>query len=386
MTAGLSLVVSEQGAEVGVRQGQIELRMAGHLVRRVRVCDVREILLMGRVGLTVEAVQVALRERIEVSWLTLQGRFRGRLTTGAGRRAELVLDQLRCATDDARRRAVAAAVVAGKLDNQRRLLVRAQAEWRSDEVARDLAEMRMLRDRALEGPSVESIRGLEGRGAALYWRHFGRLITADGFEFRGRRFRPPPDPINATLSFGYALLASACDSALRLVGLEPGVGFLHEASRGRPSLALDLMEELRPVVVDRVVVRLLNRGQLVPTDFEVPEEEQRRLEDEAAALALEGGPVSCADGVEEVEDARGDPAVASAEGASEGPRPSRAIHLAARGRKVLLSEMQSRFREPVLYPPLGTRHSLRDVIVLQARHLARVIEGEDPTYIPFTPR
>lgn len=352
------IVVSEPGSEVGWRQGHFELRRGGRTARKVRAADARELLLVGRASLSAAALHEALRRGLDVSWVGRDGRFRGCLSPGSGRRPELLLAQARCAGEEERAARLAAGFVAGKVENQRRLLMRAQARWRCPEVAAALAEMRGLKARALDGAAADRLRGLEGRAAALYWRHFRRLIEPSGMRFTGRRFRPPPDPVNAALSFGYALLTSACDSALRQVGLEPGIGYLHETARGRPSLALDLMEEFRPVLVDRVVVRLLNRAQLSPTDFEAPAEERRRVEAEAAAWTVGG----------------------------DEPAPVQAVHLAPRGRKVLIAELQARFREAVLYPPLGTRQSLREVILLQARHLARVVLGEDERYLAFTPR
>ncbi|HQU47460.1 MAG TPA: CRISPR-associated endonuclease Cas1, partial [Pirellulales bacterium] len=115
--------------------------------------------------------------------------------------------------------------------------------------------------------SLDRLRGLEGQGAALYFSQFGKLLRVPQFDFTHRNRRPPRDPVNACLSFGYAVLGSLVESQAQRCGLDPTLGFLHQAAYGRPSLALDVLEEFRPLV-DGLVLRLLNRRQLGPNDFE----------------------------------------------------------------------------------------------------------------------
>lgn len=111
------------------------------------------------------------------------------------------------------------------------------------------------------------MRGLEGAGSAAYFGSFEKLIRAEGFTFEARRRRPPTDAINSLLSFGYSLLAHDIESAVNIVGFDPYLGYLHTERYGRPSLALDLMEEFRPLVVDAVVLSVVNKRSLVPSDF-----------------------------------------------------------------------------------------------------------------------
>ena len=114
---------------------------------------------------------------------------------------------------------------------------------------------------------IDSLRGLEGAGSAAYFTHFGRLIRNPSFAFKRRNRRPPIDPVNALLSFGYALLLHDVQGAINIVGFDPYLGYLHTQRYGRPSLALDLMEEFRPLVVDAMVLSALNRKALTPDDF-----------------------------------------------------------------------------------------------------------------------
>ena len=115
--------------------------------------------------------------------------------------------------------------------------------------------------------SIDSLRGLEGSGSAAYFGRFGQLLRAEGFQFESRRRRPPTDPVNALLSFGYTLLLHDIQSAVNIVGFDPYLGYLHTQRYGRPSLALDLMEEFRPLVVDAMVLSAINRRTLRPEDF-----------------------------------------------------------------------------------------------------------------------
>ena len=171
-------------------------------------------------------------------------------------------------------------IVLGKVANQRAVLMRALRDHGTPReggmadvaVAADrLARVLRRIEKAADAPDV--LRGAEGEAAALYFGVFGHLVRSDAPEFRwtGRSRRPPRDPVNALLSFLYTLLVHDCRAACEAVGLDPAVGFLHRDRPGRPSLALDLMEELRPVLADRLVLSLINRRQVVPRDFTTAE-------------------------------------------------------------------------------------------------------------------
>lgn len=352
------IVITEQGAELGHAQGHFEVRSAGRLARKVREGDVEQVLVMGRIAVTPQAISACLRLPVDLCFATLRGQFRGRLSSGAGTRPELALAHHAALANPERKRGLAASFVEGKILNQRRLLVRVQAELQDAELAGALTGMRRMAAQVATAESLDGVRGHEGQAAALYWKCFGKAIRNERFSFKRRSFHPPRDPVNAALSFGYGILASACDTSLRLVGLDPGWGFLHETARGRPSLSLDLMEEFRPVVVDRVVLRLINRGELTPADFEISNLDELLAEEEASALA----------------------------GHPSGKDAAPPIHLAARGREIVLAAFMGRLRERIVYPPLGNEQVLREIILLQARHLARVLQGEEPSYRSFVPR
>jgi CRISP-associated protein Cas1 len=186
--------------------------------------------------------------------------------------------------------------------------------------------------------SVDEVRGLEGQAGRVYFETLARMVRADKEEyaFNGRNRRPPRDKMNALLSFVYSLVLSDCVAACEGVGLDPQFGYLHALRPGRPSLALDLQEELRPILADRLVLSLVNRRQVRPRDFE--------------------------------------------------ERPGGAVHLDDSGRKTVLVAYQKRKQEDVGHPILDQKVPLGLVPHVQARLLARHLRGDVDLYPPFTPR
>lgn len=187
-------------------------------------------------------------------------------------------------------------LVIGKVANQRAVLMRALRDYGAEYTANTCAGLefatqrmvRIARQAEFGDETTETLRGLEGEAASLYFRHFDALIRAPEPEmrFNGRSRRPPLDAVNALLSFLYTLLTHECRSALESVGLDPAVGFLHRDRPGRPSLALDLMEEMRPVLADRLALSLINRRQVGPKDFETREGGAFMMRDEARRTVL----------------------------------------------------------------------------------------------------
>ncbi|MDA8410501.1 MAG: type I-C CRISPR-associated endonuclease Cas1c [Treponema sp.] len=211
---------------------------------------------------------------IGISFLSEHGRFLAAVRGPVSGNVLLRRRQYRLADDPEFTRSVAANIVGAKLANCRVVLNRALRDHgaRLDETSLRAAEEAIDRiiDKIPAMPDVDGVRGLEGLGAAEYFAVFGDLIIErqSEFPFAERNRRPPLDPVNAMLSFVYTLLAHDVRSALETVGLDPAVGFLHRDRPGRPSLALDLMEEFRPAIADRLVLSLINRRQVEPRGFE----------------------------------------------------------------------------------------------------------------------
>jgi CRISPR-associated protein Cas1 len=232
---------------------------------------------------------------ITLSFVTPNGRFEARVEGARSGNVLLRRTQFRVADDGSRKLPVVQAIVAAKAANQRAVVRRALRDY-GDEMpvdgrkAMDDAERRLsdVTRRTLAATDVDTLRGQEGEAALVYFSVFDRLIRHEdaAFRFTGRSRRPPLDRINALLSFLYAMLGHDCRSALEAHGLDPQVGFLHADRPGRAGLALDLMEELRPVLADRLALSLVNRRQLAPNDFIVEEAGGVRLTDDARKRVL----------------------------------------------------------------------------------------------------
>jgi CRISPR-associated protein Cas1 len=274
---------------------------------------------------------------VTLSFCNPNGRFQAAVRGFTSGNVLLRREQYRWADEPARCLSIARNLLAAKIANQRSVLQRALRDHGDSErtpplegaVSR-LAQYIQMSGRA-EGLDV--LRGFEGEAAACYFGVFDHLITARNFRFMTRQRRPPTDPVNALLSFLYAMLAHDCRSACEVVGLDPQVGFLHTDRPGRASLALDLMEEFRPVLVDRLVLSLVNRQQISPADF----------------VTKETG----------------------------------AVEMNEAARKTVLVAYQERKRKELEHPFLGERVTLGLIPHLQARLLARHIRGDLDAYPAF---
>lgn len=326
---GENVVVNVNDTE----QGRVPVHMIGNLV-----C-------FGRTGASPALLGHCAENGITVSFLTPQGRFLARVEGPVSGNVLLRRRQYRQADDPVTTAGVACHIVAAKIANQRAVLRRALADHgerlrSADREALQKAE-RLLANagrRALRSTNVEILRGIEGEAARAYFAVFRYLVTNDEatFHFERRYRRPPLDPVNALLSFLYVLLLHDCRSALETVGLDPAVGFLHRDRPGRPSLALDLMEELRPWLADRLTLSLINRRQLGASDFETG--------------------------------------------------PTGAVSLRKAGRKTVLVAYQERKKDELIHPFLGERTTLGLVAHLQAQLLARHLRGDLDGYPAFVRR
>ena len=276
---GANLVVEVDGVE----QGRVPLHMLDGIVS------------FSWPGSSPALMAACAQAGIAVSHLDANGRFLARIEGPRSGNVLLRRAQYRAADDVARQIPIVRAIVVAKVANQRTVLLRALRDHgeRMTSVARDAvgtAEQRLghIARRAITVQDVAGLRGIEGEAAALYFGVFNHLIRSSNpaFRFVGRSRRPPLDRVNALLSFLYAMLGHDCRSALEAHGLDPQVGFLHTDRSGRPGLALDMMEELRPALADRLALSLVNRGQLRPKDFVVEEAGSVRLTDAARKTVL----------------------------------------------------------------------------------------------------
>jgi CRISP-associated protein Cas1 len=311
------------------------------------------VVVLGEVTLTASAMHLLLERNIEITFLGYYGQFKGRLSPPFSKNAILRMAQYRAHQDMNKRCELAQRFVIGKLSNQRQRLQRYNRTRQDAEVSRTIKQQTSLLgslatlsvdqlpgmkplatgDHRIEGTALETILGMEGAGSAAYFRCFGKLLSdPKHWPFSGRVKRPPTDPVNSLLSFGYSLLANKVASAVQLVGFDHFVGYLHSSFYGRPSLALDIMEEFRPVIVDSVVLTLLNNRMLTPNDF-VIELGAYRLKDEK--------------------------------------------------RKVFFTKFEEWLSEEVSHPVFGYKTTYRRCIELQGRLLAKCVTGEIEEYPPF---
>ena len=249
------------------------VRIEGETKLRVPIHTLSGIVSFGQVSCTPFLMALCAEHGVSLSFLTEHGRFLARVQGPVSGNVLLRREQYRVAGDAARQAAIARAVVFAKIANSRAVLLRAsrEREESSQSVELDAAALRLKRtlEDVERGASTDTIRGHEGDAARTYFQVFDHLIlaTKDDFFFRGRSRRPPLDNMNALLSFLYTLLTHDVCGALESTGLDPAVGFLHRERPGRPSLALDLSEELRPVLADRLALTLVNRREISPRGF-----------------------------------------------------------------------------------------------------------------------
>ena len=334
-----TLYVTTQGAYLAVEGDNLLVKVEGEIKLRLPIHTIGGVVCFGRVSMSPFAMGLCGQSAVAVSFLTTNGRFLARLEGPASGNVLLRREQYRRADLPDATAEIARNIIAAKIANARTVLLRGLRDHdfppAREQVRRAVREMAGLLDRLQHPLPLDQLRGTEGEGARLYFGVFDHLLTAekDCFQFRTRTRRPPRDPINALLSFLYALLAHDTRSACEAVGLDPQVGFLHRDRPGRPGLALDLMEELRPVLADRLALTLVNRRQVKPDGFTA--------------------------------------------------KPAGGVEMNDKTRKTVLVAYQKRKAEEIIHPFLGEKITVGLMPHVQARLLARHLRNDLDTYPPF---
>lgn len=271
-----TLYVTTQGAYVSKDGLNIVTKADGNEIGRIPAHMIGGIVCFGRISMSPAVMGFCSEQGIVISYLNENGRFLARIEGPVTGNVLLRRQQYRCSDSEPACTTVVRGIVAGKTLNQRAVIRRALRDH-GDTMHPDSkqrlrsaeARLTQIARRTGKPATVEELRGLEGEAANIYFSVFQDLLRNDcaGLRFNGRSRRPPLDPVNALLSFVYTLLVHDIRSALETVGLDPAVGFLHRDRPGRPSLALDILEEFRPFFADRLVLSLINRGQIKETDF-----------------------------------------------------------------------------------------------------------------------
>ncbi len=334
-----TLFVTQQGAYLRKDHGRVVVELPEDQKAEFPLLHIGSFVLFGRVMVSPALVRWCGENGRPISFLGRGGRFYSRLRPPCSGNVLLRLDQFRAADDEQAALPIARNIVAGKIQNSRNSIMRSRrdSDCPADREALGRAA-EQLADSLMGLPardSLDQVRGVEGEAARAYFGVLDRMLLADRehFSFERRTRRPPRDPVNSVLSFLYAVLLHDCAAAAEAVGLDPQVGFLHAPRPGRPSLALDLMEELRPVLADRLALTLFNRRQLTPDDFHW----------------REGG----------------------------------AVHIQDDARKEIIKAYQTRKGAEVTHPVLERRVPLGLVPHLQARLLARTLRGDLDAYPAF---
>ncbi|HRP61796.1 MAG TPA: CRISPR-associated endonuclease Cas1 [Phycisphaerales bacterium] len=267
---GIHVVLQRESVRVGVRGHSVRITdKDGELVRDVPLMNIESLAILGGVQVSTQALTVFADKEVPVAFLSAAGRLVAMMDPMGPTSAAVRAAQLRTLDRPEKALELARGVTVAKITNQRTLLMRNHAELPS-RVASDLQSSINAAQRAT---AMDELRGHEGNAAAIYFRHFRGMFKlglndlALEFDVNGRKRRPPPDPINAVLSFAYSMLTHECVAACRLASLEPTIGALHTTRPGRPALALDLLEPFRALVADSVAVSAFNRGELTEGHF-----------------------------------------------------------------------------------------------------------------------
>jgi len=343
-----SVYIREQGAVVGRQGERLVVKKNGDVIEEFPLSQVDQVVVMGNVQVSTQMLDTLVKREIDVVFLSSYGKYRFRPEGDGSKNVALRQRQLQVVSEGKLTLPVAQAIVDGKIHNQRVILQRqanrvssgssqnrGETVWPRDRglFDRSLVGMDQMQKAAQQVDNLDSLRGYEGKAAAYYFEAVRSLLDRS-WGFVRRDYYPPPDPFNALLSFAYSLVLKDVRAAVQITGLDPYLGFFHEASRGRPSLALDLMEEWRPLLADALVLEMVNRGALRPESF-VRTGQQRR-------------PVELGEaGVQQV--------------------------LAAYG-----SRLSTSVYHPLAGP--GGQTTLQHALVLQSRRLARLIVGKETVY------
>jgi len=277
--------VVEQGAELSIQDGRIAVKLGDEVIRSYADGSVEKIILLGNIRLSPQVISYSLRRGIEIIFLSSTGNYKGRLQGRLSKNVTLRLMQYERYKDMDFKLNLAKEFVKGKIKNSIYLLQKHGWEMKNKDISEACSFLRSMLMRVELCTSLDSLMGLEGTSAEAYFRALNLCVKNEIFRFSSRTRRPPEDPANAVLSFLYTLLLNMVESALYREGLDPYVGFFHSIDYGRPSLALDLMEEFRPFM-DRIFLRLSNKRMLVLGDFRFFQEEEE--DSEGVYLTYEG--------------------------------------------------------------------------------------------------
>ncbi len=344
-----ALYLNTPGYRVGCKDEVLQVKDQDRVIEEVRMRDVSHVALFGNIQISTQAIQSLCEMEVPVTYFSMGGWFYGITRGHALKNIFLRMEQFRLARDEKTCLSLARQFVHGKIRNHRTLLMRNHLE--PPEAI--IGKLKRASEDALVAVSLEELLGIEGAAASQYFQQFNGMIKVEdddlpGFEtpkdskqlafnfnFTNRNRRPPTDPVNAMLSLAYSMLAKDCTLAALAVGFDPYLGFYHQPRFGRPALALDLMEEMRPLVAESTVLSCINNRVITEKDF---------------------------------------------------VRAGQAVNLSAPGRKRFFQTYEQRMCSLITHPLFDYKVSYRRALELQARLLAKTLTGEIAEYIPLMTR
>ncbi|MCY4433833.1 MAG: CRISPR-associated endonuclease Cas1 [bacterium] len=331
-SAARPLYVTEQGTRIGVRRGRVTVSQQKEVLQEVRLIDVSQVSIYGNVQISSQAMRAMFDQQVPVCWFSYGGWFQGIAHGLPSKHVDLRRRQVAIAAQAGL--PIAQKMIEGKIRNSRTLLRRNSRS----EVKPILEQLKATADQIDGVDTIESLLGVEGAAARLYFSGFSAMLKDDSlgtFDFQGRNRRPPRDPINCLLSYGYSLLTKDLTAVTLAVGFDPYLGVFHKPRFGRPALALDLAEEFRPLIADSVVINVINNGEIQENGF-----------------------------------------VVRAQG----------VALTQKSRRSFIAAYERRLDQEVTHPVYGYKITYRRVLEVQARMLGAYLLGEIPEYVPFMTR
>lgn len=332
-----TLYIVKQNSYLAKEGTNVLVRFENETLFRLPLHTLSSIVCFGQIGVSPALMHLCGEHGVTLTFLSEQGRFLARVEGPVKGNILLRMEQYKSSSDLNASAKIARSIVTAKVVNSRSVLLRAARERNdlTNDLSKVAEEMDTLLGKVALNNSLDEVRGFEGNAARLYFGVFDHLILAqkDSFKFQGRNRRPPLDAVNALLSFLYTLLVSDARAALETVGLDPQAGFLHRTRPGRPSLALDLMEELRAPLVDRLALTLINRQQVRKEGFSISQNGEVSMDDST--------------------------------------------------RKEVLSAWQNRKRDEIRHPFLEETIDVGMIVHAQALLMARHLRGDIDTYPPM---
>ncbi|MBD2361803.1 type I-D CRISPR-associated endonuclease Cas1 [Anabaena minutissima FACHB-250] len=329
-----TVYITQDDAFIGKIDERLNVRFDKKTILDIPLLKIDGVVVLGRATVSPAVISELLERHITLTFLTDTGRYLGQLQPEVTKNIFVRKAQWQAAGESPQAIHLVQGFVRGKLKNYRHLLLRRQRETTDLDLSKNITRIEQAIAPIDTTHNIDSLRGLEGAGSAAYFGCFNEIIRVMEFEFTHRNRRPPKDPVNSLLSFGYALLRHDVQGAVNIVGFDPYLGYLHCERYGRPSLALDLMEEFRPLVVDAVVLSALNKRLLTPTDF--------------VTEPLSG-----------------------------------AVSLIPEARKTFLKLYQQKKLSEFKHPVLGRKCTYQEAFELQARLMSKYLMGETEKYPPL---